>query len=319
MKAVVYETPGAPDVLQYKDIVEPPCPPDGVLIKVEAISIEGGDLINRASALPPSTNHVPGYAAAGEIIAVGSQVHDRFVGQKVTSFDLSGSHAAMRAVKATRTWLVPEGLDMAAAAALPISFGTAYHSLFTRGRLAKGETVLIQGGAGGVGIAAIQLAHGSGATVIATVTGTERAERLAELGLHHAIDHRRDDVPGEVLRLTGGQGADLVVDPVGSTLKASLESLRPEGRLVFVGNAGRSPLDLDLWPALQANHTLLGVYMGTQLEKPDVHQTVAQMLERAASGELQVPIERSFALADAAAAHAYAENNSVLGRIVLRP
>jgi len=319
MKAAVYDTAGAPHVLQYKDVADPSCPPDGVLIRVEAISIEGGDLITRASTTPPSPGYVLGYAAAGEIIAVGSQVHDRFAGQKVASFDMSGSHAALRAVKATRTWPMPEGLEMTAAAALPISFGTAYHALFTRGGLLKDETLLIQGGAGGVGLAAIQLAHRSGATVIATVSGAQRAKRLTALGLTHAVDHRTTDVAQEVLRLTGGQGADLVVDPVGSTLKDSLASLRPEGRLVFVGNAARSSLELDLWPALQANQTLLGVFMGTQLEKPDVYQAVARMLERAARGELEVPVERTFALADAAAAHEYAESRSVLGRIVLLP
>lgn len=319
MKAAVYDVAGEPGVLRYQDVADPSCPADGVVIRVEAISIEGGDLINRASVTPPSPGHIVGYAAAGEIVAVGPQVQDRFVGQKVTSFDMSGSHAALRAVKATRTWPIPEALEMAAAAALPISFGTAYHSLFTRGGLAEGETVLIQGGAGGVGLAAIELAHRCGATVIATVSGAERAARLAALGLTHAIDHRTTNVVQEVMRLTAGQGVDLVVDPVGSTLKDSLAALRPEGRLVFVGNAGRSSLELDLWPALQANQTLYGVFMGTQLEKPDVYQAVARMLERAARGELKVLVERSFALADAAAAHAYAESRSVLGRIVLRP
>ena len=319
MKAAVYSSPGGPDVLHYKTIPDPSCPGDGVVIRVEAISVEGGDLINRAATAPASSDHVLGYAAAGEIIAVGPEVQDRFVGQKVTSFDMSGSHAALRAVKASRTWIVPPALDMTAAAALPISFGTAFHSLVTQGGLAEGEAVLVQGGAGGVGVAAIQLAYRIGATVIATVSGPDRADGLARLGLTHAIDHRKTDVPEEVLRLTGGRGVDLVVDSVGSTLKASLASLRSEGRLIFVGNAGRSSLDLDLWPALQANQTLMGVFMGTQFEKPEVHQTVTRMLERAAAGELQVLINRTFALADAAAAHAYAERGSVLGRIVLLP
>lgn len=119
MTAVVHHIPDDPSVLHYIEIPDPSCPPDSVLIRVEAISIEGGDLISRASAVPPTPNYVPGYAAAGEIVAVGSQVHDRLVGQKVTRFD--GSHAAMRAVKATRTWLVPAGPEMAAAAALPIN------------------------------------------------------------------------------------------------------------------------------------------------------------------------------------------------------
>jgi NADPH:quinone reductase-like Zn-dependent oxidoreductase len=319
MKAAVYDMAGEPHVLHYKDVNDPACPPDGVLIRVEAVSIEGGDLINRASTTPPAPGHILGYAAAGEVVAVGPQVHDRVVGQKVTSFGLHGSHAAMRAVQASKTWLVPDGLSMPAAAALPISFGTAYHCLFTRGGLVEGETVLIQGGAGGVGLAAIQLAHQAGATVIATVSGRERAQRLAALGLTHAIDHRMSDVTEEVMRLTDGRGVNHVVDPVGSTLKCSLASLQPEGRLVFVGNAGRAALDLDLWSALQANQTLMGVFMGTQLEKPEVYQSVSKMLERAARNELEVAIDRTFLLADAAIAHAYAENNSILGRVVLLP
>ncbi|MFC7555251.1 zinc-binding dehydrogenase [Pseudoroseomonas wenyumeiae] len=148
--------------------------------------------------------------------------------------------------------------------------------------------------------------------VLATVSGHDRAQRLAALGLSHAIDHRKADVAEEVMRLTSGRGVHLVVDPVGSTLRNSLASLQPEGRLVFVGNAGRAALDLDLWPALQANQSLMGVFMGTQFEKPEVYRAVAQLLERAARRELKVMIDRTFALADAALAHAYAEGSPIL-------
>ena len=208
---------------------------------------------------------------------------------------------------------------MAAAAALPIAFGTAHHCLFARGGLKSAETVLIQAGAGGVGIAAIQLAHRAGATVISTVSGAERTNRLIALGLDHAIDHRTADVVAEVVRLTEGRGVDLVIDPVGTTLQTSLATLRPEGRLVFVGNAGGTKLELDLWPALQANQSLFGIFMGTQFEKPEVHGTVARMLEQAAVGELDVVIDRAFPLAAAAEAHACAEGSSRLGRIILIP
>ncbi|RWR05619.1 quinone oxidoreductase family protein [Paenirhodobacter populi] len=319
MKAAIYDRPGPPDVLRYAEVPDPVCPEDGVLIRVEAAAIEGGDLINRASMPPPHPAFVVGYAAAGEIIAVGKNVKDRRLGERVTSFDLAGSHAELRAVAASRTWPVPEGLDMSAAAALPISFGTAHHCLFARGGLARGETVLIQAGAGGVGLAAIQLAHQAGARVLATVSGVARAERLIGLGLDHAIDHRAADVVETVMRLTEGRGVDLVVDPVGTTLQSSLAALRPEGRLVFVGNAGGSRLDLDLWPALQANQSLFGVFMGTQLDKPDVHRTVSRMLKLAATGDLEVVVDRTFPLASAAEAHAYAESNSILGRIIIIP
>lgn len=319
MKAAVYDVPGGPHVLEYREVADPVCAADAVLIRVHAISIEGGDLINRASTPPPGPGHVPGYAAAGEIIAVGAQVRDRAVGQHVASFDMGGSHAALRAVPASRTWLLPDGLDMAVAAAMPISFGTASHALLDRGGLRRGEVVLVQGGAGGVGVAAIQLAHQAGATVIATVSGPARIARLTALGLTHAIDHRTTDVVARVLELTEGRGVDLVLDPVGSTLGTSLAVLRPEGRLAFVGNAGREALHVDLWPALQGNQTLVGVFMGTQLEKPRVHAEVARLLAQAAQGTLEVPVARRFTLSDAAAAHAYAEDESFLGRVVLVP
>lgn len=319
MKAAVYDHAGPPEVLRYDNVPDPVCASDGVVIRVEAIAIEGGDIINRSVSLPPHPTYVGGYAAAGEIIQVGDNVSDRYVGQKVTSFDQAGTHAELRAVAARRTWLVPERLDIGAASAVLIAFGTAHHCLFARGELRSGETVLIQAGAGGVGVAAIQMARQSGATVLATVSGANRAGRLRSLGLDHAVDHRTSDVVEEVMHLTENRGVDLVVDPVGTTLKSSLAVLRPEGRLVFVGNAGGNALELDLWPALQANQSFYRVFMGTQLERDGVHATVTAMLGQAARGELSVIIDQTFPLAAACDAHAYAENNAVLGRIFLHP
>jgi len=155
--------------------------------------------------------------------------------------------------------------------------------------------------------------------VLATVSGSKRAERLVRLGLDHAIDHRSVDVVDRVMRLTKEHSVDLVVDPVGSTLQDSLAALRSEGRLVFVGNAGGSQPSIDLWPALQANQSLFGIFMGTQFEKPDVYATASHMLELAAMGDIEVVVDRVFPLADVAEAHTYAESNSILGRVVLVP
>ncbi|MFP5076158.1 alcohol dehydrogenase catalytic domain-containing protein [Rhizobium sp. YIM 134829] len=157
MKAAVYDNPGPPSVLQYVDVPDPVCGPDEVVIRVEAISVEGGDLINRRSTAQP-IRWVVGYAAAGTVVKVGGDVTTRAVGDKVAAFSLQGSHAELWAVAASRTWLVPAGLDIAKAAALPISFGSAYHSVINRGDVREGETVLIQAAAGGVGLAAVQLA-----------------------------------------------------------------------------------------------------------------------------------------------------------------
>ncbi|QPB18926.1 zinc-binding alcohol dehydrogenase family protein [Rhizobium sp. 007] len=318
MKAAVYDNPGPPTVLKYADVPDPVCGPDDVLISVEAISIEGGDLINRRST-PQKSSWIVGYAAAGRIVSIGANVRDRAVGEKVAAFDMRGSHAELWSVPASRTWLVPDGLEMAQAAALPISFGTAYHCLITKGGLGETETVLIQAAAGGVGLAAIQLARDAGATVIAVAGGRERQARLTELGASHAIDRLEKDVVEEVLRLTGGKGADLVIDPVGSTLQASLSALAPEGRLVFVGNAGGGELNVELWQPMQNNQTLHGVFMGTLFERSAVHDTVDELLKATAKKRLKVVIDRVFPLRDASNAHEYAETAKPLGRVVMIP
>ncbi|MGQ2952313.1 MAG: quinone oxidoreductase family protein [Agrobacterium sp.] len=318
MKAAVYDNPGPPTVLRYADVPDPVCGPQDVLIAVEAISIEGGDLINRRST-PQRSSWIVGYAAAGTIVAVGEKVRDRSVGQRVTAFDMQGSHAELWSVPASRTWLIPNDVGTVQAAALPISFGTARHCVITKGRLNEGETVLIQAAAGGVGLAAIQLARQAGATVVAVAGGRERQARLAALGAAHVIDRFEQDVVGEARRLTDGRGVDLVIDPVGSTLQASLSALAVEGRLVFVGNAGGGGLDVDLWSPMQNNQTLHGVFMGSLFERPAVHRTVDELLEATGERRLDVVIDHVFPLREAARAHEYAETAKPLGRVVMTP
>lgn len=319
MKAAVYDAAGAPTVLRYADMPDPAIGPDDVLISVEAISIEGGDLIHRRSTPPPRPSWVVGYAAAGTVAAIGANVTSRRVGDRVAAFDMQGSHAERWAVPVSRTWRIPDGVDTACAAVMPISFGTAHHCLFARGALVQEDTVLIQGAAGGVGLAAVQLAAQAGATVIAVASGTQRSGRLIELGADHVLDRTAHDVVDAVRHITQGKGANLVVDPVGTTLQDSLAALAPEGRLVFVGNAGGGDLAVDLWPALQANQTLSGVFMGPLFERPAVHSTVDELLQAVAEKRIRPVIDRAFRLSEAAAAHAYAETAKPLGRVVMRP
>ncbi|MEG4689878.1 zinc-binding alcohol dehydrogenase family protein [Enterobacter cloacae] len=319
MKAAVYDVEGAPGVLKYVDVPDPVAGPDEILISVEAISIEGGDLINRRSTPPPLPSWIVGYAAAGTVVAVGSKVRNRRVGDRVTAFSMQGSHAERWAVPEERNWLIPDGVDMAEAAAVPISFATAHHCLFTRGMLRNGETVLIQAAAGGVGLAAVQLASQAGATVIAVASGTERISSLHELGADYVVDRAKNNVVGSVRQYTHGTGIDFVIDPVGTMLPASLSALASEGRLVFVGNAGGGNLTVDLWPPMQSNQTLLGVFMGPLFERPGVRTSVDNMLQAVAPGRIRVVIDRIFPLANAAAAHEYAETAKPLGRIVMKP
>src|SRR5205814_1933159 len=152
--AVVYEN-GDPGVLRYEDVPEPECPEGFVVVDAEAISIEGGDLLARAGGDLAAVPHVVGYLSAGTVTEVGPGVEKPAVGDRVVALFAAGSHAARRTVAAATTWPIPDGLDAARAACVPVAFGTAYECLFTAGALTEGQTVLIHAGAGGVGMAAI--------------------------------------------------------------------------------------------------------------------------------------------------------------------
>src|SRR3954447_22655566 len=212
--AVIYEN-GGPDVLCYEDVPDPECPDGHVVVDVEAISIEGGDLLHRAGAELPSVPHVVGYLAAGTISDVGAGVESRAVGDRVVTLNAAGSHASKRAVPALSTWPIPDGLDAARAACIPVAYGTAHECLFTAANLQAGQTVLIHAGAGGVGMAAIQLAKRAGATVISTASSDEKLERLTALGLDHRINYASEGFVDRTNELTDGRGVEVVVDSIG--------------------------------------------------------------------------------------------------------
>ena len=188
MKAAVYYETGPPSVFRYEDVADPVPGSGEVLVDVEAVSIEGGDTLNRAGGELASSPHVVGYQCAGTISEVGSDVHDREPGQRVVCTMLWGSHAERVATPSIVTWVVPDGLDIVEAACVPVAWGTADDCLFEFGHLQPGETVLIQAGASGVGLAAIQLAKRSSATVLATASSDDKLERLREYGLDHGIN-----------------------------------------------------------------------------------------------------------------------------------
>jgi NADPH2:quinone reductase len=216
---------------------------------------------------------------------------------------------------------VPPGLSIDEAACVPVPFGTADDCLFEFGRLKAGETVLVQAGASGVGVAAIQLAKKGGARlVLATASSDERLERLKPLGLDHGINHKRDDVVKEVMRLTGGQGCDVIVDSVGGpTLQTSVLSLGYRGRVSMVGQAGREPMKVDVGSMMAGNRSLTGVFLGAEIATDRVHDMIQRHINDAASGKLEVLIDRVFPLSEAAAAHRYIESRQAVGRVVLVP
>jgi NADPH:quinone reductase len=322
MKAAVYDRPGGPEVFRYADVPDPELHPGGVIIEVGAVGVQGGDLLHRQGGEVPSAPHIVGYQAAGRVRAVGERVEGLAVGQEVVAVMQAGSHAELVSVPAGSVWPLPPGLSVEQAAAVPIEFATAHDCLFEFGHLRAGEVVLVQAGAGGVGLAAIQLAKAGGATVIATASSDERLDRLRAYGLDHPVNYATGDVVASVMNITDGRGADLVVDPVGgAVLEGSIAALAYRGRISWVGRAGREARPPDVWPLAYKNASLTGVYLGAELfgGADRTYPLVASLLDRVASGELRVVLDRRFPLADAAEAHRYIESRQAFGRVLLIP
>ncbi len=320
MKAAVYYENGPPSVLKYEDVADPQCAPNGIVIRVEAVSIEGGDTLNRQGGPLITKPHIVGYQAAGEVVQVGAEVKDFKLGDKAVTTGFNGSHAELRAVAARTAWKIPKGCDVKLAAAVPVPFGTAHDCLFEFGRLKAGETVLVQAGASGVGVAAIQLAKRAGARVLATASSDDRLERLKPLGLDAGINYKTDDVVKSVMKLTDNKGVNLVVDSVGgSTLQGSILSLAYRGRVSMVGAAGREPMRVDVGSLMGGNRSLTGVFLGAEIATDRVHNMIQTLVEDVAEGKLKVLIDKTFPLSDAAGAHAYIESRKAVGRVLLIP
>jgi len=321
MKAAVYYENGGPDVFRYEEVADRECHRKGIVIRVEAVSIEGGDTLNRFRGALATKPHIVGYQAAGEVIEVGEEVDNIRVGDKVVTTGGFGSHAQLRAVPARTAWVIPPGMNIQHAAAIPVPFGTADDCLFEFGRMKQGEIVLVQAGASGVGVAAIQLAARAGASmVLATASSDERLDKLKPYGLTHGINYQRDDVVAEVARLTDKHMADVIVDPVGGpTLQTSILSLAYRGRVSMVGQAGREPMKVDVGSMMGGNRQLSGVFLGAEIATDRVHDNIQKLIEDVAKGELKVLIDRTFPLASAADAHRYIESRQAVGRVLLIP
>jgi NADPH2:quinone reductase len=266
--------------------------------------------------------HIVGYQAAGTVVGRGDGATRFSEGDRVVTTGIDGSHAELRAVPEAFAWAIPDGLATEEGACVPVPFGTADDCLFEFGRLAAGETALIQAGASGVGIAAIQMANRAGARVLATASSNEKLDRLKELGLDEGINYKDTDFVAEARRLTEGRGVDVVVDSVGGpTLQGSIDVLAYRGRVVSVGDAGRSSAErVDVSNMRPNNQTFSGYFLGAELLLlPRAYPMIAGHLEDVAKGALRVVIDRTYPLADAAAAHAYIESRRAFGRVLLIP
>jgi NADPH:quinone reductase-like Zn-dependent oxidoreductase len=319
MKAIYYTENGGPEIMQHGELPDPEVGAKTVLIAVEWISVEGGDLLNRLVTPPTKVPFVPGYQAAGTVIETGADVTRFKVGDRVIAFDWNGSHAELFAVPEHFVYPVPEGLDLRLASTLPIPFGTAHDALFEFGNLQPGEFVLVQGAAGGVGLAAVQFASQAGAVVIGTASGAERLNKIAPFGLHHGIDYRSEDIAARCKEITEGKGVDIVLDLAGGQGKdALIRALRPHGRYAVIGAATGTPPSFGFFELIRKAMHVYGISLGREMSTPRAHKMLADIIGRVCEGSLKMPIAAEFALSDAVAAHRHVAEGHPFGRVVMR-
>ncbi len=322
MQAIVCEAFGGPEVLAWRDLPDPPPPGDGELqVRLLARGAQYVDVLMIAGKYQfrPEPPFIPGGEAAGEVVAIGPGVSGFAIGDRLMTRHSPGSFCTLANTKAAHCDHIPAALTLEQAAVFKGAYHTAYHALLQKGRLQAGDWVLIHGAAGGIGIAAIQIAKLFGARVIATASTEEkRAACLAE-GADHAIDHRggfRD----EVKALTGGKGVDIVYDPIGARVfDESMRCLNWGARLLILGFLGGEPA------LAKTNHLLIkgaeaiGVRIGGVSEfQPDLAAAnIRALLALAAEGKLTPRISHRIALEDAAAAIRAIIDRNIIGKAVL--
>lgn len=323
MRAAIITRPGGPEVLEIQ-IVETPEPQgDYVRVRVRASGINRADLLQRAGAYPAppgSPTQIPGLEFAGEVDAVGPQVRAWKPGQRVMG--LAGGGAQAEYILSHEGLLVeiPENLDFIQAAAIPEVFITAHDALFTQAGLQMGERLLVHAAGSGVGTAAIQLAHNTGATTYATSRTPAKLEKARSLGLDVGISGK--NFAAEVNRLTGGAGVHVVLDFIGAPyLEQNLEALTSWGRIVFLSTMGGMQTNINLGILMSKRISMRGVTLRTRTLEEKLTATrrfATSVLPLLANGKVKPIIEHVYSLEEIGAAHAAMAENKNFGKLILR-
>jgi len=339
MKTVQITKFGAPEVLALREQADPAPGPGEVVVRVAAAGINFADLLMRLGLYPgtPRPPFTPGFEVAGTVEAVGAGVSSPRAGERVVAMMLAGGGYAAKAVLPAANCIpLPAAMSFEEAAALPVNYLTAYQALTYMGHLRAGERVLIHAAAGGVGLAAIQLAKLAGAEIFGTAS-VSKHEFLRDQGLHHAIDYRAQDFEPEVQRLTKNEGVDVVLDAVGgSSYRKSYRLLRPGGRLICFGMSaavagpGRSLQALAAWwntprfnpmDLMGRNCAVMGVHLGQLGQRGGalIRSWMEELFRLYADGKIKPHIGKTFPLAEAARAHHFIHGRKNLGKVLLIP
>lgn len=323
MKAVFYDGAGGPEVMVLKE-VPAPVPADGeVLIDVAAAGLNRADVQQRRGVYPPppGASEIPGLEVSGRIAAVGPGVAGFAPGDEVCALLAGGGYAEQVAVPAGQVLPVPEGVDLATAAALPEVAATVFSNLFMAAGVQAGESVLIHGAAGGIGTMAVQLVRAFGAVPMVTAGSQAKLDVVRSLGAEVLINYREEDFVARVKDATGGRGADVILDVVGAKyLARNLEALATAGRLVVIGLQGGAKAELNLGLLMSKRAAVIATTLRARPaeEKAAIMRAVAEHVwPLIASGEVAAQVDRTFPLAEAAAAHEYFDSGDHVGKVLL--
>jgi putative PIG3 family NAD(P)H quinone oxidoreductase len=323
MKAIVVDEPGGPEALIWSEVPDPQVGDGEVLIEVAAAAVNRADLMQRQGHYPPppGASAIIGLECSGRIAALGPGVSGWAVGDEVCALLAGGGYAQKVAVPAGQVLPVPKGVDVVTAAGLPETVCTVWSNVFLTANLQPNETLLVHGGASGIGTTAIQLAKSLGAKVLVTVGSEEKAKRCVELGADAAINYRTEDFVERVDELTDGRGANVILDSIGAKyLARNVDALADSGRLVIIGLQGGARAELDLGKLLHKRCAVIG----TALRSRPLDQKaaiVAAVREHVwplvASGAFHVVVDRKVPLPRAADAHRAVEASEHVGKVLL--
>jgi len=324
MRAVVIPEFGEPDVLRVESVPDPAPGEDEILVEVATSGVNRADLLQRRGSYPAppgAPQDIPGLEFAGRVSGLGSGVTRWRPGDRVMGIVAGGGYGERVVVPESVAVAVPEGLDLAAAGAIPEVFMTGFDAVFLQGGLMPGETLLVHAAGSGVGTAAVQLARRAGARTIGTSRTVEKLDRAAALGLDVSVPAGDGDWSDGVLEETGGRGVDVILDLVGGPyLAANQRVLAPRGRHVVVGVPGGARAEIDL----RALMVKRGRLFGTVLRARPTHETAAlarafeaDVLPGLADGSLRPVVDRILPAHDAAEAHRMMERNENFGKILL--
>jgi NADPH:quinone reductase-like Zn-dependent oxidoreductase len=343
MRAMVVRRYGPPEVFEARDMPDPQPKPGEVVIRAKSIGVNFADLLQRMGLYPGASKppFVPGLEIAGVVEKVAEQhgtgtndAEQVKIGDAVAALTPSGAYAEWISVPARSVYRLPRGMTFEDGAALPVNYLTAYHSLFTMGNLQPGNRVLIHGAAGGVGIAAVQLARGRGLVTFGTA-GRAKQEFLRRMGVDHAIDYEKSDFVG-VVRKFAADGIEMVMDPIGGkSFARSAECLGPMGRLVVYGfsaavgpdgkknlvRAGKALLQTPRFQPLKLmarNIAVIGVSIGNMRSRGAVLRgELSELFQMYSAGKIKPVIAKTFPLAEVAAAHRYIHDRKNIGKVIL--